>query len=66
MKARRPPPIPDLGAPQPFALTGDGDNTRSAARRTSRSDPLLGPKLAEARYLDWIVARNKDRFMAKK
>ena len=63
---RKPAAVLDLGAPQPFALTGDGEYTRNAARRTSRSDPLLGPKLAEARYLDWIMDRNSERFRSKK
>lgn len=44
-----------LGAPQPFALTGDGSLTRRLQVRAN--DPMAGAKLAEARYLDWLAQR---------
>jgi hypothetical protein len=48
-----------LGDPQPFNLTGDGEHTKELARRVRSSDPLLGPKLAEARYRDWKAERDR-------
>jgi hypothetical protein len=48
-----------LGAPQPFPLVGDGDATRAATRRINRNDPMLGVRLAEARYRDWLSQRDR-------
>lgn len=46
----------DLAAPQPFPLTGDGENTMrlSMFRRQQRD---LAGALADARYRDWLANR---------
>lgn len=49
-----------LGDPQPFHLTGDGEHVRALAGRVRHSDPLLGAKLADARYRDWLAQRRQD------
>lgn len=46
----------ELGAPQPFALTGDGPHT--AAVRAGRWD---AGSLADARYRDWLIQRMGER-----
>jgi hypothetical protein len=46
-----------LGAPQRFALTGDGDHTRKVTHAHHANDDELKVALCEARYRDWLAQR---------
>jgi len=53
-----------LGKPQPFPLTGDGKNTATiydrAAGRLLYKGTRLGGTTADARYRDWLAARDRN------
>lgn len=56
----KPPAPPDLGAPQPFNLTGDGGHTAFVRNNPPRGREELAGALADARYLDWLDKRRDD------
>lgn len=48
----------ELGAPQPFPLTGDNVHTAEVIASDRCRD---GGTLADARYRDWLIQRDADK-----